>query len=195
VAQVELAEAPERVRRTMRKPHGVHELRLGGDRGFLGVMTQPLSGSLGEFFGAENGGALVSDVVDESPAAKLGLQAGDVITSIDGTPITNPEDLRSVVRDYEEETEIEVAWLRDKKEKKGTTTLEVRESPFGRVPHLGFLHDFDFHHDFDHDGVRRHVVEVFGDEDVKGSLEKALDEVKRELEALREEVDELKNAD
>lgn len=197
VIRVGLAETADHDVR--RKLHEVHDLRLGGNRGFLGVMTQPLSGGLDEFFGAENGGALVSDVVEESPAAKLGLAAGDVIVEVNGTEITNPEELRQVVRDYEEETEIEVVWLRDKKEQTGKTTLEIRESPVLRLPHFGkglpheFPHHFDF--DFDANGMRHHVVEIFGDEDTKGSLREALEKLEKQIEELREEMEELKNAD
>ena len=197
VVRVGLVEPADRDVR--RKLDRVHELRLGGDRGFLGVMTQPLSGGLDEFFGAENGGALVSDVVEGSPAAKLGLAAGDVIVEIDGTGITNPEELRQVVREHEEETEIEVVWLRDKKEKTGKTTLEIRESPVMRLPRFGkgfpheLPHHFDF--DFDADGMRHRVVEILGDEDTKGSLREALEKLEKQIEELREEMEELKSAD
>jgi len=187
---VKLGEAPEGG--MSRRFREVQELRLGGDRGYLGVMTQPLSGGLGEYFGAKDGGALVSEVVEDSPAAKLGLKAGDVIVSIDGTSITNPEELRQVVRDFEEETEIEVAWLRDKKERKGKTTVEIRESPLGR--HFGFRGPDRFFEEWggDPDEVRRHVVKVFGDRE---SMQDTLEQLRGELEELRKEVEELKKVD
>jgi S1-C subfamily serine protease len=182
-AEVELREAPER---GFREPF---ELRLGGDRGYLGVLTQPLSGGLDEYFGAPKGGALVSEVVEESPAAKLGLKAGDVIVAIDGAEITNPEELRQVIREFEEAKLVEVAWIRDKKMQTGKTTLEIREAPAMRMPRLAFGRGHDF--DFDRDRVHRRVVEVIGDEE----MQETLDALRDELDALRKEVDQLKKGD
>ena len=105
----------------------VRELRLGREHGWLGVYTQPLSGDLGEYFGAKDGGALVSEVVAESPAAKLGLKPGDVIVRIDDEKIADPDDLRSIVAKHDEPVDIEIAWLRNHQAQKGKTKLEVRE--------------------------------------------------------------------
>ena len=183
-AEVELRAAPEG-----RGFHEPSDLRLGGDRGYLGVLTQPLGGGLDEYFGAPDGGALVSEVVAESPAAKLGLKAGDVIVAIDGTEITNPEDLRQVVRDYDEAKEIEVAWIRNRQKQTGKTMLEVREAPAFRVPHFAFGRDFDF----DSDHMRRQVVDVFGQQ--QSDLREALEELQKQVEVLREEVNGLKKGD
>ena len=54
-------------------------------------------------------------------------------------------------------------------------------------------HHFDF--DFDADGMRHHVVEIFGDEEKKGSLHEAIEKLQQELDELREEMEALKNAD
>jgi serine protease Do len=159
----------------------VEELKLGKDHGFLGVMTQPLEGELGAYFGAENGGALVSEVVEDSPAAKLGLKAGDVITRIDDEEIADPGDLRRVVGEHDEEVEVEVAWLRDKKEQTGKATLEVREGLAFGLPHFG-------HHDMrwlDDGPGRRVVVERFDDDGLREELE----ELRQELQELKDQIE------
>ena len=48
---------------------------------------------LAEYFGAKNGGALVSSVAKESAAAKAGIKAGDVIVSINGKAVSDADDL------------------------------------------------------------------------------------------------------
>jgi len=57
-------------------------------RGWLGVQIQEVSQDLAESFGLKKAaGALISQVLENSPAQAAGLQAGDVITQIDGHEI------------------------------------------------------------------------------------------------------------
>jgi serine protease Do len=66
--------------------------------GRLGVTVQPLDQSLAENFGLKSPqGALVGSVQKDGPAAKAGLQAGDVILKYDGKPITRSSDLPALV--------------------------------------------------------------------------------------------------
>ena len=63
-------------------------------RSWLGVFPQTLSSTLRKAFGApEAKGALVSEVVADSPAARAGLQPGDVVTEYDGRTIRRADDL------------------------------------------------------------------------------------------------------
>lgn len=58
------------------------------ERGWLGLYTQPLTRELARHRGmAEVRGLLVSDFAVGSPAARAGMQAGDVIVEIDGSPV------------------------------------------------------------------------------------------------------------
>jgi serine protease Do len=64
----------------------------------LGVMVQDLDQALADSFGlARPDGALVSSVAPDSPAAKAGLQAGDVITQVNDTPVKRAGDLSSQI--------------------------------------------------------------------------------------------------
>jgi S1-C subfamily serine protease len=85
-----------------------------GSRGRLGVTVQSLTPDLEEYFGARNGGALVSSVSQDSAAAKAGIKAGDVITSINGRSVSDSGDLTRELRDLT--GEITIVVLRDKKE-------------------------------------------------------------------------------
>jgi len=63
-------------------------------RGRLGVAIQDLNQGLAESFGLDTArGALISHVENGSPAAKAGLEAGDVILKIDGEPVASSAEL------------------------------------------------------------------------------------------------------
>ncbi|KAI5914241.1 DegQ family serine endoprotease [Thauera sp. 2A1] len=67
-------------------------------RGRLGVAIQDLNQGLAESFGLDSArGALVSNVEADSPAAKAGLEAGDVILKFDGQPVAASSELPSRV--------------------------------------------------------------------------------------------------
>ncbi len=58
-------------------------------------------------------GALVGNVEPNSPGAKAGLQRGDVITELDGRPITGPNDLRLQVGAMAPGTIVHLKLMRD----------------------------------------------------------------------------------
>ena len=108
-----------------RVPNGMLPF-VSGSRGRLGVSVQSLTPDLQEYFGAKNGGALVSSVTKESAAAKAGVKAGDVITSINGKTVEDSDDL---VRELDDLTgEVTIVLLRDKKEMTLKATLERRDT-------------------------------------------------------------------
>ena len=77
-----------------------HQLVTSGkvQRGRLGVAIQEVNQSLADSFGLKKpAGALVSSVEKESPAAKAGLEPGDVIMSINGKDITASGELPAIV--------------------------------------------------------------------------------------------------
>ncbi len=67
-------------------------------RGWLGVVIQEVNKDLAESFGLDKpAGALVAQVLEGGPAAKGGLQVGDVILSMNGQPIVMSADLPHLV--------------------------------------------------------------------------------------------------
>ena len=67
-------------------------------RAWLGVSFQEITPELAAHFGGSfEGGALINAVVPRGPAEKAGLQAGDVITAIDGKKIQEGRDLLRMV--------------------------------------------------------------------------------------------------
>jgi len=63
-------------------------------RGWIGVQVQPVTADIAEALGLKEAtGALVDDAPSGGPAAKAGLTAGDVITSVDGAAIKNGRQL------------------------------------------------------------------------------------------------------
>lgn len=68
------------------------------DRGFLGVSVQRLDDDAREELGVKHG-VLVAAVDEESAAAKAGISKGDVILSVNGEKIRDPQALVEVIRE------------------------------------------------------------------------------------------------
>jgi serine protease Do len=80
----------------------------------MGAQLSPLSDQLAEYFGAKSG-VLVSSVEADSAAAKAGLKAGDVITSINGRTVDAPRGVTEQLRGAADGTPVEIGVVRDKK--------------------------------------------------------------------------------
>lgn len=96
------------------------------EKGRLGVTIQPLDGQLAEYFGTSQG-VLVSSVDADSPAARAGLKAGDVVTAVNGKAVTEPSDLIEAVQTVEDGATVAVDYTRDKKAQSTKATLDKRE--------------------------------------------------------------------
>src|SRR5574341_150226 len=87
-------------------------------RGWLGVTIQEVSPELAKQFGLKNArGALVSDILEGSPADKAGITRGDVIIEVDRKPVENAVQLRNLVAGLAVGAKVNVKVIRDKKEK------------------------------------------------------------------------------
>ena len=94
----------------------------------LGITVGDLPDQLADYFGTKDG-VLVTSVTDSSAASKAGLKAGDVITSLNGVPVTEPSDLRRRVQRLQDGDELTMGVVRDKK----TLTLKGKmETPRSR---------------------------------------------------------------
>lgn len=97
-------------------------------RGWLGVMIQELNPDLAEQFGLkEPKGALVGDVLKDSPAEKAGMVRGDVIVEVDGEAVESATQLRNMVARLSVGTKIDFSVIRDGKEKE--ITVKIGEQP------------------------------------------------------------------
>jgi serine protease Do len=95
-------------------------------RARLGVGIEELTPQLAEYFGTKTG-VLVTTVEPETPAAKAGLKAGDVITSVNGKAIGDGGELIEAVQSADDGAEVTVGFVRDKKAATAKATLEPRE--------------------------------------------------------------------
>jgi serine protease Do len=102
-------------------------------RAFLGVVIQNVTPALKERLAlAMDTGALVSDVMDDSPAAKAGVQRGDVIVSFDGRPVVNSHDLPLIVGATPVDRMVDLAVMR--RDRRLTLTVETREMIEEKAP-------------------------------------------------------------
>jgi serine protease Do len=94
----------------------------------IGVSTTQLTKQLADYFGVAGGrGLLVTNVSENSPAAKAGIRAGDVITEADGQRLETVGDLSRAVN-RQKEGEVTLTIIRDKSQR------TIRVTPEGRQP-------------------------------------------------------------
>jgi len=100
-------------------------------RGFLGVFIQDLSSQLAEAMGVDPNtkGVVVSDVMEDGPADKAGIVAGDVILTVDGTPVDSAARLRLVIAGKGGDKGVKITLLRDGKRKTVRAKLEEKDAP------------------------------------------------------------------
>jgi len=96
-------------------------------RGFLGVRLMPLSKGLGQYFEVGNG-ALVAEVVPDTPAEQAGLEAGDVILRIDSKEIRCPADVGNEVRQHKRGDTVTLTVAREGRTLTLRATLDEKEA-------------------------------------------------------------------
>jgi serine protease Do len=132
----------------------VAQLRDKGSvtRGWIGVQIQSVTPDIADSMGLKQAsGALVSEPQKDSPAAKAGIASGDVITSVDGTPIHDARELARKIGTMSPGTSVKLGMVHSGADKTVTLTLGTlpnekqasndqanpREVPDSDVPKLG----------------------------------------------------------
>ena len=108
-------------------------------RGQLGVMIQNVTKELASEFGLpEPKGALVSQVVKDSPAAKAGLMPGDVVVGYDGQSVQDVRHMRNLVAATIPGTTVKIEIIRKGKKETLTATIGKQEgAALGILPEAG----------------------------------------------------------
>ncbi len=110
----------------------VAELRDRGsvDRGWLGVQLQDMDDALAASFGlTDKSGALVAEVVADSPADEAGVRAGDVIIRFDSEAVDSPKHLSRLVAAADSGTEVVLEVHRDGRRKRLDVALGRPDEP------------------------------------------------------------------
>lgn len=92
--------------------------------GWLGVLIQPVDQALAESFGLERPyGALVAEVMPDSPAERAGVREGDIIIEYDGHYVSTSADLPPMVGSTAVDKTVDMLVLRDGKRKNLRVTI------------------------------------------------------------------------
>ena len=108
----------------------VQQLKTYGkvSRGWLGVLIQEVTGDLAQSFGLDRPrGALVGQVMKNSPAQEAGIQTGDVIVALDNQPIIHSSELPPLVGRLHPGTKVSLTVIRNGQEK--AVTVQIQELP------------------------------------------------------------------
>jgi serine protease Do len=131
----------------------ISQLRDKGSvtRGWIGVQIQPVTPDIADSMGLkQTTGALVSEPQADSPAMKAGIQSGDVITSVDDTPVHDARELARRIGTMAPGAAVKLGLIHQGQEKIATLTLGTlpnekqaensqnqREIPDSDLPRLG----------------------------------------------------------
>jgi S1-C subfamily serine protease len=163
---------------------------------YIGVSLLEISRKTAISLGADRGGVLIDDVEKNSPAEKAGLQAGDLIVTIDDEKIFDAEDVQEIIRDKDEGDVARITYIRDRKQSTVDVKVALDEDrrSYGRshsiripdmpdidikAPKLQYLHQGRFldSDDFDSD-----------------EFKEAMKEYQKELKKLKIEMKDLKKS-
>ncbi len=119
-------------------------------RGWLGVQIQPVTAGIADSLGLKKAeGAMVDEPQNGSPAATAGIESGDVITAVNGTPVKDARALARTIAMMAPDTQVKLDIIRQGQQKTVSLTLGTmpneqqakadteQSTPTNGVPHLG----------------------------------------------------------
>ena len=93
-------------------------------RGWIGVQVQPVTQDIADGMGLKQAqGALVADPQKDGPAAKAGVEAGDVITAANGQSVKDARELARIIGSFAPGSSVKLDVLRNGKSKVVSLTL------------------------------------------------------------------------
>jgi serine protease Do len=155
----------------------------------IGVSMQSLSGKLGDYFGVPDGnGALITEVMKDTPAEKAGLKVGDVIVQVDKETVQSPSDVSSAIHGKEKGDKVDLVVMRDKVEK--TVTLQVDE-----IESYGSADPSEMYMQLFNRGNRdgRAPALWFQDNPNNDDTQSKMDEMQKKLDEMQRKLDQLES--
>ena len=113
----------------------VHSLRTDGavKRGYLGVQARDLDSELATRLGVAKDarGVIMAQVFDNTPAAKAGLKAGDILTAIAGQPVKDGTAVQRIIASLPINKAVTIDIVRDGKTQQLNVTIEEQPTEYG----------------------------------------------------------------
>ncbi len=107
-------------------------------RGYLGIGIQEVDQKLAQSFGLDQPrGALISAVSDGGAGAKAGLKAGDIVTAVNGQPISATSDLQRAIADAAPGSSVRLTLWRDRHEQSVQATVGEAQVDRNALASLG----------------------------------------------------------
>jgi membrane-associated protease RseP (regulator of RpoE activity) len=154
------------------------------DHGHMGVYLQDLNKDIAGYFSmSDDRGALIWQVIEDSPADEAGLKAGDVVTRVEDKDVRDSQDLREMLADHEAGETVSITYMR--RGQSETTEVKLNEGEqegyvLGETPGLEALRNLQRGRDLQ--------LNRRSDRDTSRSMER----LQREMEQLQNRMNQLK---
>ena len=103
-------------------------------RGSIGIQFQAAQNSaVGRVYGFSNGGVIISTVTPDGPASKAGLKPQDIITSVDGRPVKDGDELVAIISEKAPGATVRLGYVRDGKASMAEVGITDRSKLFANL--------------------------------------------------------------